>query len=309
MPRTKAASPTRTTLSSISKGRSSADLLEAQKRVLEVPLGRIRVTRRGNVRSGSPPELSGLAASIRKEGVLEPLIASPAPDDPDLLDLIAGFRRFYAAERAGLATVPVRVVAADDKRALRLALIENIQRADMNPLDKARGIYQMLEQGDLDQKSAAEALGVSGGFVSQHLALLRLPVAVQQALARGLLDMSRARSLGRLPDDVMLKLLPRAIKMTPAEVADRVEFMLVRLRADESLDQLRLRPSGPAPASLADVYSETPLRPLSRIPLRQALVRYANKMQRASSAKKKAHYKGVLRGLEIAAGLEEEVKK
>ena len=151
-----------------------------------------------NVRS-SLPDISDLVASIKTEGIIEPLIAVQQGDGT--AQLIAGYRRYHAALQLKLTKVPVRMVSADEARRHRIALIENLQRADMNPMDRAVGINQMIAQEGIEQREAARKLGVSDGYISQHLALLRLPKKVQMAVRAGQIELAHARQLGRIKDE------------------------------------------------------------------------------------------------------------
>jgi len=300
-----------------SKSKSSrahhSDTLEAQKKSLEMPIKNLRLPQNENVRSGPLPGLTELASSIKREGILEPLLAAPARDEsgktiPDTYDLIAGYRRYYAAKSLGMKTVPVRLLDADRDRKHRIAIIENLQREDMNPLDKARGILKLMDQEKIDQKEAAAAIGVSPGFVSQHLALLRLPRPVQDAVAKGRIELTHARTLGRLPEEQMLEELPAAVDMTVTELTNRVEYLLQR-NAEKEVAQGEEKPRRPrtpsSGKSLAEVYAETELAPLKKNSLRDTLVLYADKLQRSESENKRTEYKYILKGLEIAAGIKE----
>ena len=134
-----------------------------------------------------------LAQSIRAQGVIEPIIVRPRAGDR--FEIIAGERRWRAAQRAGLATVPAVVREADDKQAAALALIENIQREDLNPLEEARALKRLLDDYALTHEELAEAVGKSRTAVSNLLRLLNLSPAVCQLLDQGRLDMGHARAL------------------------------------------------------------------------------------------------------------------
>jgi ParB/RepB/Spo0J family partition protein len=137
--------------------------------VKDVPLKDIILPEQ-NVRT----ELTGmdeLIASVKEQGVLQPGIGVQLPDGK--VKLTAGQRRFLASKEAGKSTMPIRIVDADDLDQHEIAMVENLQREDMNPLDKAVGIQKMMSDRDCDQKEAARRLSVSDGFISQHLSLLK----------------------------------------------------------------------------------------------------------------------------------------
>ncbi|HSB89704.1 MAG TPA: ParB/RepB/Spo0J family partition protein [Anaerolineales bacterium] len=143
-------------------------------------------------------DLQALAASIRLHGVLQPLIVTPNPDGAGYI-LIAGERRLEAARLAGLEAVPVVVRMAAEQERLELALIENLQREDLNPLEAAQGYHQLVDDFGLTHEEAARRLGKSRAAISNTLRLLRLPPAIRQALANGSLSEGHARALLALP--------------------------------------------------------------------------------------------------------------
>jgi len=144
-----------------------------------------------------PEALTELAASIRDHGLIQPLIVTQ--QGPDRYQLIAGERRWQAARMAGLAQVPVIVKEATPQQALEIALVENIQRADLNPLEEAVAFRQLVDEFDLTQEQVAERVGKSRVSVTNTMRLLRLPAAVKQALLDGTVREGHARSLLALP--------------------------------------------------------------------------------------------------------------
>jgi len=144
-----------------------------------------------------PEALAELAASIREHGLIQPLIVTQ--QGSERYQLIAGERRWQAARMAGLATVPVIVKEATPQQALELALVENIQRADLNPLEEASAFRQLVDEFGLSQEQVAERVGKSRVAVTNTLRLLRLPAEVKQALADGTVQEGHARALLGLP--------------------------------------------------------------------------------------------------------------
>lgn len=154
------------------------------------------IASRANPRKDFDPELlEDLTNSIREKGVMQPLLVRPSDQGPDVFEIIAGERRWRAAQRAGLHEVPVIVREVDDKEALELAIIENVQRADLNPLEEALGYGQLIEQFDYTQQDLAQVIGKSRSHVANTLRLLKLPEEVRGMLERGELTAGHARTL------------------------------------------------------------------------------------------------------------------
>ncbi len=138
-------------------------------------------------------DLAELAASIREHGVIQPLIVTPKPDGT--FTLIAGERRWQASQKAGLRTVPVITREANNQQMLEVALIENVQRADLNSLEEAEAYRQLVEEFGLSHESVAKRVGKSRVAVTNTLRLLSLPDVVKQALVDGKLTEGHARAL------------------------------------------------------------------------------------------------------------------
>ena len=141
--------------------------------------------------------IEDLAASIRSQGLLQPVVVRHRAAGG--FELIAGERRWRAAQRAGLERVPVVVRDVDDRGALAIALIENVQREDLNPIEEAQGLERLRQEFELTQEQVAEAVGKSRPAVANLLRLLNLPEAVRELLAQGDLEMGHARALLALP--------------------------------------------------------------------------------------------------------------
>jgi ParB family chromosome partitioning protein len=144
-----------------------------------------------------PEALEELAASIAEHGLIQPLIVTQ--QGPEHYQLIAGERRWQAARIAGLTAVPVIVKEATPQQLLELALVENIQRADLSPLEEAAAFQQLVDEFGLTQEQVAERVGKSRVSVTNTLRLLRLPSEVKQALADGAIREGHARALLALP--------------------------------------------------------------------------------------------------------------
>jgi ParB family chromosome partitioning protein len=140
-----------------------------------------------------------LAESIKSQGVMQPVLVRPLASGSEDYEIIAGERRFRAAKLAGLDAVPVLVKAVPDEAAAVMALIENIQREDLNPLEEAQGLQRLVSEFNLTHEAAAQAVGRSRSAASNLLRLLQLADPVQQMLLAGDLDMGHARALLALP--------------------------------------------------------------------------------------------------------------
>jgi len=141
----------------------------------------------------NPESLAELADSIRVQGVMQPILVRPVGGDH--YEIIAGERRYRAAQMAGLTDVPVLVRDVPDEAALAMALIENIQREDLNPLEEAQGVQRLIREFDFTHEQAAQAIGRSRSATSNLLRLLNLAAPVQEMLLGGRLDMGHARAL------------------------------------------------------------------------------------------------------------------
>lgn len=146
----------------------------------------------------NPEELDELAASIQEHGVIQPLIVTRSPISGEYT-LIAGERRLLAARQAGLSEVPAIIREASDQQLVELALVENLQRSDLGPLETAEAYRQLAEEFQLSHEAIATQVGKSRTSVTNTLRLLKLPVEVQQALAEGEISEGHARSLLALP--------------------------------------------------------------------------------------------------------------
>ena len=157
-----------------------------------------------------PKEIESLADSLKKDGLLQPVVVRPA--GAGFYQLVAGERRWRAAKLAGLARVPVVVRQVEDKKMLELALVENIQRRDLNPMEKARAFRQLMTLNGWTQEQLADSLGMGRPTVANFLRLLDLPVEVQEAVSRGTITMGHARALLAVAQrGTMLQMLKKVV--------------------------------------------------------------------------------------------------
>lgn len=147
-------------------------------------------------------ELQDLAGSIRQHGIVQPVVVRSR--DGGRYEIIAGERRWRAAQLAGLVEIPVIVRDVDDRTALELAIVENVQRADLNPLEEALGYEQLIAEHGYTQNDLGEIIGKSRSHVANSLRLLKLPEPVRDMLAEGSLSAGHARALVSTPDPVTL---------------------------------------------------------------------------------------------------------
>jgi ParB family chromosome partitioning protein len=174
-------------------------------------------------------EIDGLAVSLRDVGMLQPLVVRPQPGSPSRYELIAGERRWRAAQRAGMNAVPAIVRTTEDADLLKVALLENIHRVQLNPLEEAAAYQQLLDDFGVTQDELATRLGRSRPTISNLLRLLNLPVGVQRRLAAGVLSAGHAKALLALPDAGAQETL-----------ADRIVAEGISVRGTEELVRMRL---------------------------------------------------------------------
>jgi ParB family transcriptional regulator, chromosome partitioning protein len=182
-------------------------------------------------------ELEELAQSIRERDIIQPIIVRGVPGVADAFEIIAGERRWRGAQRAGLHDVPVVLVEADDKQALELAIIENVQRADLNALEEAKGYEALIGQYGYTQADLSQILGKSRSHVANTLRLSRLPEGVKQKLATGDLSAGHARALLSVSDP---ELVAKRIVDQGLTVRD-VERIAQKEAAGENAREPRIR--------------------------------------------------------------------
>lgn len=169
---------------------------------------------------------NALADSIRRHGVLQALLVTPSPTTPGRFVLVAGERRWRAARKAGLRKVPVTIIAANSQRRVELALVENVQRSDLGPLERAHAYQALIDDFGMTQAQVAAAVGLSRSAVANTLRLQKLETDVQQALAEGRITESHGRTLLRISDPVtrhrlFLRMLTGKLNLRQAEQAAR----------------------------------------------------------------------------------------
>jgi ParB family chromosome partitioning protein len=177
--------------------------------LLQIPLGSIRANTRQPRRHIDADGISGLADSVRAQGVMQPVVVRPAKGGG--YELIAGERRWRAARAAGLATIPALVRESDDREALVLALVENVAREDLSPVEEARAYAVLMDEFALSLGEVAERVGRSKPTVSNRVRLLELPEDVLGLVERGLLTEGHARAILSVPGHDERRALARKV--------------------------------------------------------------------------------------------------
>lgn len=183
--------------------------------------------------------LNELASSIKVQGIIQPILARELPNGG--YEIIAGERRWRAAQLAELKQVPVLVRKVPDNAALAMALIENIQREDLNPLEEAIGIQRLIDEFQMTHQAAAEAVGRSRSAASNLLRLLKLPTDVQEMLMDNLLDMGHARALLTLEPAQQILL---ANKIVMEKLSVREAERLVQRQSESPVNQSATKKTG-----------------------------------------------------------------
>ena len=168
-------------------------------------------------------ELEDLANSIRERGVLQPILVRPAPGEPGQFQIVAGERRWRAAQRAGLREIPVVVREFDDLETLEIAIIENVQRTDLNPIEEAMGYRVLIDRFGRTQEEVSKTVGKSRSHVANAMRLLGLPDSVQLDLRAGRLSAGHARALAAAPDPAALaqQVVDQGLNVREAEALAR----------------------------------------------------------------------------------------
>jgi ParB family chromosome partitioning protein len=208
------------------------DTPEEAGEVRQLPVARIRPNPFQPRKEFQPEELNELADSIRQNGLLQPLMVRPAPSGPDRWELVAGERRFRAVSKLGWAEVPAIVREVDDQTLLVLALVENLQREALGPLEEAEGYKVLTDSFGLSQGEIARAVGKDRSTVANTLRLLQLPPSVRKLVADGSLTAGHVRPLLGLEDPVRAGDLARRAVREGWSVR-QVEEMVKRGRGPE----------------------------------------------------------------------------
>jgi len=199
---------------------SSIERPRGQRRL---PTASLRPNARNPRRAFSNSELDELVASLRERGIIQPIIARPVRGVADAYEIIAGERRWRAAQRAGLHEVPVVIIEATDAEALQLAIIENVQRTDLNPLEEAEGYRALMDEFGNSQDEIAKIIGKSRSHVANTLRLLKLSEPIKAYIHSGKLSAGHARMLVGQPDaeELAEEIVARGLNVRQVEAMAR----------------------------------------------------------------------------------------
>lgn len=186
-----------------------------------VPIEFLKANPRNPRRTFSDAELDELSSSIKQHGVIQPIVVRPVKGATDRFEIIAGERRWRASQRAGLHDVPIVTVEVTDSAALEIAIIENVQRSDLNAMEEAQGYHALATEYKHSADDIAKLVGKSRSHVANMMRLTRLPEQVQTYIAEGKLSAGHARALINLPD--------------PAAAAKRIVEEGLNVRQTEAL--------------------------------------------------------------------------
>lgn len=187
----------------------TGDAVETTSELRQIAVGNIFPGKYQPRQAMDPERLEELAASIRAQGVIEPIVVRAVGDR---FELIAGERRWRATQLAGLPEIPAIVRDVDDRSVVAIALIENIQREELTPLEEAQALKRLIDEFDLTHQQVADAVGRSRAAVSNLLRLMDLPAEIKSLLETKALDMGHARALLTLPESLAVGLARQAVE-------------------------------------------------------------------------------------------------
>ena len=164
-------------------------------------------------------KLEELANSIRKNGIIQPIAVRPSKSDPGRYEIVAGERRWLAAQKAGLNEIPVVVTDADDLKSLEFAIVENVQRHDLNPMEEAQGYKRLIDEFSYDQEKVSKFIGKSRSYISNSLRLLNLPKEVLDWVEQKRITAGHAKILVGLDNATFLanKFIEKNLSVRQAE--------------------------------------------------------------------------------------------
>ncbi|WP_150523286.1 ParB/RepB/Spo0J family partition protein [Roseibium sediminis] len=196
-----------------------------------VPIEHLTPNPRNPRKTFAEKDLADLSESLRAKGIVQPILVRPAAGQVDRYEIIAGERRWRAAQRAGLHEAPIIIRDVTDQEALELAIIENVQRADLNPIEEAMGYEQLVAEFKYSQGELAKVIGKSRSHVANTMRLMKLPNSVKDYLAEGLLTAGHARALITVEDPAALAeiLVERGLTVRDAEKLAQDPEALARL--------------------------------------------------------------------------------
>ncbi|MBO6894436.1 MAG: ParB/RepB/Spo0J family partition protein [Roseibium sp.] len=203
----------------------------------KVPIEHIEPNPRNPRKTFTEKDLADLAESLKAKGIVQPILVRPAAGKTNRFEIIAGERRWRAAQRAGLHEAPIIIREVTDQEALELAIIENVQRADLNPVEEAMGYEQLTAEFNYSQGELAKVIGKSRSHVANTMRLLKLPNSVKDYLSEGILTAGHARALITLDEEtakVLAELIvEKDLTVRDAEKISQDPVALAKLRGEK----------------------------------------------------------------------------
>jgi ParB family chromosome partitioning protein len=179
----------------IGDANNEVSVIERARTQRRVPIEFLRRNPRNPRTSFAPDDLEELTASVKEKGIVQPILVRPVANEANAYEIIAGERRWRAAQAVGLHEVPVLIHAVSDREALELAIVENVQRADLNALEEANGYQRLMDEFGYTQAALGDVIGKSRPHIANTLRLLKLPESVQGFVRDGKLSAGHARAL------------------------------------------------------------------------------------------------------------------
>ena len=208
-------------------GRGLSSLIgdsEVPKSLNKIPISSIIRNKYQPRKAFDKISLDELTSSIKERGIIQPIVVRKSKENNQKFEIVAGERRWLAAQNAGLHEVPIVVVDADDLKSLEFAIVENVQRADLNPIEEARGYQRLINEFSYDQEKVAKFIGKSRAHISNCLRLLTLPHDVILLIEKGNLSQGHAKILVGLENSVFLskKIIEKKLSVRQAENLIRI---------------------------------------------------------------------------------------
>ena len=202
-----------------------------------MPIEYLRSNPRNPRKHFHEPDLVDLVNSVRERGIIQPILVRVVPGFADAYEIVAGERRWRAAQRAELTQVPIVIVEAGDKEALEIAIIENVQRSDLNPLEEALGYDQLATEFAYSQADLARVIGKSRSHVANTLRLLKLSGATRELLANGAMSAGHARAILSVsdPDSLAKRVVAQGLTVRDVERIAQLEAERFKVSGDASV--------------------------------------------------------------------------
>lgn len=214
----------------------SVKTIEEKSDILEIPINLIKTNPYQPRNNFDEQSLEDLASSIKEYGIIQPLIVNRISDD--LYELIAGERRLRASQKAGLSKVPVIIRSTDKSKKLELSLIENIQRKDLNPMDRARAYQKLIDEFNFTQEQIAKKMGKGRATVANTLRLLNLPLTIQQAIEEDKISEAHAKVLLTLESPAAQEAMLRRILGVGLTVREAEQLVVSKRKRPSVKDPL-----------------------------------------------------------------------